>query len=54
MLGDEAYPLLLYKPYERASLTEKRISTIACLEQEEPWDVLLEFCILNGVLFRKQ
>jgi len=42
------------KPYKRDSLTEDAISRIACLEQEKPWNVLLEFCILNGILFQKQ
>ena len=56
MFGDEAYPLLPYvmKPYEHNSLNDRRCNFNDRFSRAKKlWDVLLEFCILNGVLFQK-
>jgi hypothetical protein len=48
------FPEPEFLPHRNVTAPYTTLEDDACLENDKPWNVLLEFCIGNGVLFRKQ
>jgi len=46
-----SFPEPDFLPHRNVTDPYRMLADEACLEQEKPWNVFLEFCIQNDILF---